>query len=227
MVLLYDQYHLKHIELIDDIFTLDQKRTVKFSEMLSAQRMDIQWVASSRVDTISREVMEAMKKAGLEMLYFGVESGSQRILNLMKKGITLERTQAVFKLAKNLGIASTGAFILGYPGETLDEMWQTIKFSLKLDPDYAQFCVLTPYPGTPLYDELKAKGLLMTEDWDRYSTIEPVIKYETFGYTIQRVRRMLRNAYFFFYLRPKYLLKHWWLIPTIIKSRIRPRLHGE
>jgi len=216
--ILCDKYRLKHLELIDDIFTLDQKRAVKFSEMFRARKIDAHWIASSRVDTISEETMKVMMRSGLEMLYFGVESGSQRILNLMNKGITLEKIQAMFKLTKKLGISSTGSFILGYPGETLGEMWETIKFCLKLSPDYAQFCVLTPYPGTPIYDDLKAKNLLLTDDWDQYTTIRPVIKYDDFGYTSEDVKRMLRNAYFFFYLRPYYLLKHRKLIPSVIKS---------
>jgi radical SAM superfamily enzyme YgiQ (UPF0313 family) len=217
-----EKYHLKEIELIDDIFTLNQKRVMEFSQLLRANKTDIRWVASSRVNTISREAMEAMWRAGLHMLYFGVESGSQRILNLMKKGVTIDQVRAVFRLAKDLGVASTGSFILGYPGETLEEMRQTVKFCLQLDPDYAQFCILTPYPGTPIYEELKSKKLLMTEDWDRYSTLEPVIKYEAFGYSGKAVTRMLRNAYLSFYLRPRYLVRHRRLIPSIIKSSVIP-----
>lgn len=227
ILFLYDRYKLRDIELIDDIFTLNQKRAIRFSELLKAERKDIRWVASSRVDTISRETMEAMKKAGLMMLYFGVESGSPRILKLMKKGITVEQSTAAFKLSKELDVATTAAFILGYPNETLGEMWQTIKFSIKLDPDFAQFCVLTPFPGTPVYDELKQRGLILTEDWDRYSTLEPVIRYEAFGYTAQDVAKMLRNAYFFFYLRPKFLIKNWRLIPIILRSRIAPYVRSK
>ncbi|MEM2111140.1 MAG: radical SAM protein [Candidatus Bathyarchaeia archaeon] len=221
--LLHYRYRLKHIELLDDIFTLNQDRAIKFSEMLRSQKMDVQWVASSRVDTISKETMKAMKKAGLMMLYFGAESGSPRVLKLMNKGITIEKTEAAFKQAKNLGISLTGSFILGYPGETLGEMQQTINFALKLDPEFAQFCILTPYPGTPIYDELLKKDLLLTNDWDKYNTLEPVVKYEALGYTYQNVQSMLKKAYFSFYIRPKFLIKHRRLIPAILKSNIIPQ----
>jgi radical SAM superfamily enzyme YgiQ (UPF0313 family) len=222
--LLCETYHLKHIELVDDIFTLDQKRAVRFSELMTAERLDVRWIASSRVDTISRGAMQAMSKAGLEMLYFGVESGSQRVLDLMKKGTSTKQAQSAFSLARSAGVKTAGSFILGYPGETLSEMWQTIRFARTLDPEYAQFCILTPYPGTPIYDDLKGKGLLTTEEWERYNGLEPVIKYEAFGCRSEMVKRMVSNAYLSFYLRPVYLARHLGLIPAIIRAYVAPRL---
>ena len=218
---LYYKYRLRHIEIIDDIFTLNQKRAFEFAKKLKSLKLDIKWVASSRVNTISRDLLRALFSAGLTILYYGVESGSQRILNLMKKGVTLEQIRTAFRITREEGVKSCGSFILGYPGETLDEMKQTIKFACELDADYAQFCILTPYPGTPIYDELKSKGLLLTEDWDRYTTLEPVIKYEVFGYTAKQVKKMLNYAYRYFYLRPKYVIKHLRFFPLVLRVFMR------
>ncbi|MFQ5762321.1 MAG: B12-binding domain-containing radical SAM protein, partial [Candidatus Bathyarchaeia archaeon] len=191
---------------------------LEFTRLLKESGIKINWVASSRVNTISQGLMRAMAEVGLDTLYFGVETGSQRVLDLMGKAAKLEQAVKSFEIAKQEGVKPMGAFILGYPGETLDEMMQTIKFAINLDPDYAQFSVLTPYPGTPVYDELRAKGLLLTEDWDKYTVLEPLIKYERFGYTAKDVGKMLRKAYYMFYFRPSYLRKHSHMIPVAIKT---------
>jgi radical SAM superfamily enzyme YgiQ (UPF0313 family) len=218
---LYYKYRLRYIEIIDDIFTLNQKRAFEFAKKLKELKLDISWTASSRVNTISRDLLKALFSAGLRILYYGVESGSQRVLNLMKKMVTLDQIRTAFRITREEGVQSCGSFMLGYPGETLDEMKQTIKFACELDADYAQFTVLTPYPGTPIYDELKSKGLLLTEDWDRYTTLEPVIKYEAFGYTAKQVKKMLNYAYRQFYLRPKYVLKHLKFFPIVLEVVMR------
>ena len=218
---LHYKYRLNHIEIIDDIFTLNQKRAFEFAKKLKNLNLDVKWVASSRVNTISRDLLKALFSAGLTTLYYGVESGSQRILDLMKKKVKLEQIREAFRITREEGVKPFGSFILGYPGETLDEMKQTIKFACELDAEYAQFCVLTPYPGTPIYYELKSKGLLLTEDWDRYTTLEPVIKYEVFGYTAKQVKKMLNYAYRHFYLRPKYVIKHLRFFPTILGVLMR------
>ncbi|MEM3614255.1 MAG: radical SAM protein [Nitrososphaerales archaeon] len=218
---LYHKYHLKHIEIIDDIFTLNQKRAFEFAQKLKNLNLDVEWHASSRVNTISRDLVRALFSAGLRTLYYGVESGSQRILDLMRKKIRLEQVRDAFRITREEGVMPFGSFILGYPTETLDEMKQTIKFAAEINAEYAQFCVLTPYPGTPVYYELKSKGLLLTEDWDRYTTLEPVIRYEVFGYTAKQVKKMLNYAYQYFYLRPRYILRHLRLLPTIFGVALR------
>jgi len=225
---LHYRYHLHNIEIIDDIFTLNQKRAFEFAEKLKKIKLDIEWVASSRVNTITRDLARALFSAGLRTLYYGVESGSQRILDLMKKRVKLEQIRDAFRITREEGVKPLGSFILGYPSETLDEMKQTIKFAGELNAEYAQFCVLTPYPGTPIYYELKSKDLLLTEDWDRYTTLEPVIKYEAFGYTAKQVKKMLNYAYRYFYLRPKYVIEHLSIFPTILgvlmRNYILPKL---
>ncbi|MFQ5997853.1 MAG: B12-binding domain-containing radical SAM protein, partial [Candidatus Bathyarchaeia archaeon] len=204
------------------------KRAMEFCGMVHDYGLDIDWVASSRVNTVSRELMSAMAKTGLRTLYFGVESGTQHVLDLMGKAARLQQAIDSFKIAHESGVQPMGAFIIGYPGESLDEMEETINFAIKLEPDYAQFSVLTPYPGTPVYDDLRSKGLLLTEDWDKYTVLEPVVNYEAFGYTNKDVRNKLKRAYYRFYFRPSYLKKHAHMVPvaikTLFKAQIMPKL---
>lgn len=222
--MLHAEYGLDHFEVVDDTFTLNQKRAFEVAEGLVRRKLDFEWHASSTVSTISRELIRMLGRTGLSTIFFGVESGSQRVLNLMGKKITLAQARKAFELCKQGGVKTLGSFIIGYPGETLAEAQKTIDFAIELDPDYAQFTVLTPYPGTPVYSELKAKRLLTTEDWDKYTVLDPVIRYEAFGYTKRHVERTLWDAYRRFYLRPRYLAGHAKLIPVILKSILKSGL---
>ncbi len=227
---LVHKYKVRKIEFLDDVFMLNKKRAVAIAKEIRERGLDVSFVASSRVDGVDLEVLKELQKAGLSTIYYGAESGSQRILDLMGKGITLEQTKDAVKKSKAAGIKTIASFILGYPGETLEEIDQTIKFATQLDIDYAQFSILTPYPGTPIFYKLKEKGLLETEDWDRYTVLEPVIKYEKLGLSKELVAKKLAEAYYKFYLRPKYLFKHLYmirvLISTLLRSYVVPKLTG-
>ncbi len=224
------KYKVEDIEFLDDIFTLNKKRAIEIAKEIRRRKLDVRYTASSRVDTINREVLIELKKAGLSTMYYGAESGSQRVLDLMRKRITLRQIEDAIKITKYLDIKTLASFIIGYPGESLREIDETINFSISLDPDYAQYSILTPYPGTPIYYELKRKGLLSTEDWDKYTVLDPVIEYEKMGLSKEIVGRKLTEAYLRFYLRPRYLGRHVYmikvLINTLLRSFVIPKLIG-
>lgn len=138
----------------------------------------------------------------------------------MNKKITLKQSEDAVKIAKNLGIEVMASFIFGYPQETPAEMDKTIDFSIKLDPDYAQYSILTPFPGTPIYQKLEKKGLI-EKDWEKYTVLEPVIKYEKLGLSRELVKRKLFEAYFKFYRRLSYYIKHPHMIKTVIKTLLK------
>jgi anaerobic magnesium-protoporphyrin IX monomethyl ester cyclase len=113
---------------------------------------------------VNKNLIEKLKSAGLSTLYYGVESGSQRVLDLIKKGITLKQAEDAVRVAKDVRVEVLTSFILGFPSETRKEIDKTINFSIKLNEDYSQFSILTPFPGTPIYHELKNKNLIDTEN---------------------------------------------------------------
>jgi len=208
------KYHVANLEFLDDNFMLDRSRALAIGREIRSRGLDVSFVASSRVNKVSHEVLTELKKAGLSTIYYGVESGSMRTLDLMNKRITLSMAEDAVRIAKNCGISVLTSFMLGYPGETYDDMTATINFAIRLDPDYAQFTILTPYPGTPIFRELKEKNLLATDDWDRYTVTEPVIRYESFGLISKQISRKLTEAYLRFYLRPGYLFRR----PSMLKT---------
>jgi anaerobic magnesium-protoporphyrin IX monomethyl ester cyclase len=207
MKIIYDEYSVRNIEFLDDTFTLNQKRAEKICDGIIEQGWDISWGASSRVDTLSRKLVEKMKKAGCWILFLGIESGSQRILDAMRKGITIEQAKKAVRMVKEAGIRVLGSFIIGFPQDTLETIRETIKFAKRLNLDYAQFSILTPYPGTPLFDYVKGSNMLLTEDWSRYTATEPIIRIE--GLSEEDVKALFRRAYISFYLRPGIVLE--WL----------------
>jgi len=227
---LLEDYGVKNIAFMDDTFMLNKRRAYAIADEIKAREIDIGFVASSRVDMVDENLLEKLKGAGLSTLYYGVESGSQRVLDLMKKGITLKQAEDAVKAAKDIGIEVLTSFILGFPGETRKEIDKTINFSIKLDADYSQFSILTPFPGTPIYHELKEKSLLDTENWDRYTVLKSVIKYDKLGLSKSMVERKLTMAYLKFYARPKYLLKHRHMfkviVETLYRSFVLPKING-
>ncbi len=227
---LIDNYHINDIGFMDDTFMLNKKRASDIANEIKARDLDLTFVASSRVDRVDKKLLENLKSSGLKTIYYGVESGSQRILDLMKKGITLKNVEDAVKMAKDVNLDVLTSFILGYPGETEEDMNTTIDFSTKLDSDYCQYSILTPFPGTPIYKDLIEKNLIDNEDWDRYTVLKPILKYNELGLNKKLVERKLATAYLKFYTRPKYLLKHRHMIKvmlqTVFRSFIIPKLTG-
>ncbi|MBC7100056.1 MAG: B12-binding domain-containing radical SAM protein [Methanobacteriales archaeon] len=217
---LYDKYKIGEIGFIDDAFVLNKRRAHRIAEEIKERSLDIRWSTSSRVNTINKQLLSNLKSAGLQSIYYGVESGSQRVLDLMNKKITLKQSEDAVKIAKDLEIEVMASFMFGYPGETPAEMDKTIDFSIKLDPDYAQYSILTPFPGTPIYYKLEKRGLI-EKDWEKYTVLEPVIKYEKLGLSREIVKRKLLEAYFKFYRRLSYYIKHPHMIKVVLKTLLK------
>ena len=203
--LLNEEYGIREIEFLDDTFTLNRPRAIRISNRIKKEGLDISWTASSRVDLFNRDVARAMKNGGCYTIYFGIESGSQETLNFIGKRITLEQSLRAVKIAKESKLRALGAFIIGFPHETKEDIKKTIKFSKKVGVDYAQFTIATPYPGTRLWSLALKEKLLLTFNWRKFTTLDPVMKLKHF--TSEQIMKILAFAYVSFYLRPKMLLK--------------------
>ncbi len=209
---------IEDVEFIDDIFVLNKKRAIEVAKEIKKRGLDVNFSASSRVDTLSGPMLRELKDAGLTSLYLGIESGSQRVLDLMSKGTTVNQSLDAVRSAHELGIKVLGSFILGYPGETLKEMDETIAVASRSKIDFAQFSLLTPYPGTPIFDQLRTRGLISTDDYDHYTAAEPVIDYDKLGISKKAISRKLAMAYIRFYLRPSYVINHPYMLSMIPRA---------
>jgi anaerobic magnesium-protoporphyrin IX monomethyl ester cyclase len=203
--LLREKYGVREIEFLDDTFTLNKERTKALCALIRKEKVDITWSCSSRVDTINEGLARELKEAGCHSIYLGVESGSQRSLNFLKKGINLNQAKKAVTVLKKLKLNTVSTFIIGIPGETVKAIEKTIKFAKKLTPTLAQFTLLTPYPGTEIYDFARKNDLLLTKDWSKYTTLDPVMKLPRF--TARKLKGLLRKAYINFYCRPAQILR--------------------
>ena len=154
------EYKMKEIHIADDDFSHNKRWTLNFLTMVKNEIKGTRFYFMNglRIDNVDKEILESMKKARFINVGFGIESGSQRILNRIKKGLKIDDIKKNFRMAKRLGFKTWAFFILGLPEETLSSVRETIDFSLSLDPDFAKYFYLVPYPGTDIYEEFLSKG---------------------------------------------------------------------
>ncbi len=148
---LVSRYGARGIYFREDNFTFNKKRALEISRLLRQKDLGVEWACESRVDSLDREFLEKMHIAGLRGLFLGVESGVQRILDFLNKGITLEQTRRVFRWCREIGIKTAASFIVGVPTETDDELEQTVCFSREIRPDITWFSVFAGIPYSRLY----------------------------------------------------------------------------
>ncbi|HZV02363.1 MAG TPA: radical SAM protein [Planctomycetota bacterium] len=150
------QEGIKEIYIRDELFTCVQKRNREICERMISEKLDLSWICSSRVG-LTRDELELFHKAGCHYIKFGVENGDQEILDRMKKGVQVEQIRETFRYCHEVGINTHAHFMIGCPGETKETIQKTVDLAKEIDPTTATFGVLTPYPGTPLFDEIAEK----------------------------------------------------------------------
>ena len=190
----------------DDTFSIDRQRVLDICRMIQERGLEkeVEWIAQCRVDTVDREMLEAMKAANCGYILFGVESGSPKMLKKMKKGITLEQVRSAFKLTKEVGIKTQAFFLFGMPGETQETIKETIDFAKELNASSTQFAVAIPHPGTALYQECVDNGWLTSTNWADYTAESSLI--ETPLLSADEVEEARVRAYREYYYRPKFIV---------------------
>lgn len=152
----------------DDTFALSKPHVLGICGGIVGRGLDILWSCMGRVDTVDREMLEAMRRAGCRKIKFGVETGSKAIMEAIKKGIDLDLVEDRFRLAKECGLEVHGTFMIGLPGETRETIRETIDLARRLPNDSLQFSIATPFPGTEFYTLCEKHGFLVTDDWANF-----------------------------------------------------------
>ena len=204
---LYFQENVKAIIFYDDLFTLDKKRVIEICQGIIDRKIKISWKCEGRVNIVDEEMLYWMKRAGCEIIAYGIETKHQEGLDWLKKGVSEKEIERAVHLTKKAGIKVLGYFIFGIPVEDYQQELENIEFAFELGLDYVQFGSLSPFPGSELYqlalergwyqekkapapEEYGKRPLLITEYW-----------------TWERLESILKTAYRRFYFRPSYLLK--------------------
>lgn len=166
------------INVVDDLFTANKSRCMAICDEILRRGIKQPWGAFARVDTVTRELLLKLKEAGCMGLCFGIESGNQEILDIIKKKTTIEKCTTAVELCKEIGIDPMTSYILGLPGETPETVRKTFDFAKKLSPNYG-FHILSPFPGTEVRDKCAEYGLkILTDDWDKYDANQSVSETE-------------------------------------------------
>jgi radical SAM superfamily enzyme YgiQ (UPF0313 family) len=197
-----ERFGIREFFIWADTFTADRSYVQELCRAVLARGLRISWTCNSRVDTIDAETLGLMKEAGLWMISFGLESGSDAVLAASGKGITVAQSRAAVTLAHRLGIRVAGHFMLGLPGETEGTMAGTLALALELPLDVAQFYAASPFPGTALFDEALRKGWLKLGTAPNYNYSQERAVLTLPGLPPGRVDAFRRHAYRRFYLRP-------------------------
>jgi radical SAM superfamily enzyme YgiQ (UPF0313 family) len=221
MEYLVRKYKIKEIMFYDDVMTLRRSHVAHICEEILSRGLKVNWETPTRIEHIDKKLLELMKKANCIRLRYGVESGDEKILDMMDKKINLKLAKETFKLTKNAGIETFAYFMIGYAYETEKTIRKTIDFALELNPDLAMFTVVTPLPRTPLY-ELAKKNKLIKDDYWREFTLGNK-KGERFPYFIPHAELWVEKAYRRFYFRPAYVLRKLFRIRSfnILKKYLR------
>ncbi len=195
----------QEIGVLDDSANIQVDRLEKMADLIIEHKVNhVPWIFVNgiRANLATTELLGKLKHAGLKRTAFGVETGDPDVLLSIDKKIDHDTIRQAFKNAKKVGIETIGFFIIGLPGETEATMENTIKFACEVDPLIANFSMMTPYPGTKVYEIAKRQGRLLLEDWEDYVFFDGRARYELGDMTAELIERKWKEAYRRFYLRP-------------------------
>lgn len=201
---------INEIMIYDDTFTVDRQRVVDICKKIIDNELNIVWDVRARVNTVDEKLLNLMARAGCKRIHYGVESGTQKILNVLRKGITLEMVEKAFALSKKVGIQTLGYFIIGSPEETRADIQKTIKFIKKISPDYIHVSIMTPFPATDLYSRALKEGVVKSDVWREFSKnprtdfVAPIWDKEL---SREELLGLLTKIYKSFYFRPTFIIK--------------------
>jgi len=228
--ILINKYEAKEIIFRDDTFTINADHVKNLCKAMINQGIHkkIRWTCMTRVNLVTKDLLEEMKEAGCWSIHYGVESGNQRLLNLIKKGITIQQIQNAFKWTREVGIETKAFFMIGLPTETPEETLRTMEFTRELDPDWIQATITVPYPGTALYNLVKDTDTLKSFKWEDYQTwagwSDTDLIYVPEGRDADDLKMLQKKVMRDFYFRPKFILRQLKFLKT--PDRIKAYFNG-
>ena len=204
----YYKYAIREIDIFDYEFTGNRKRVLEICALLKQKNLDIIWACRSRIDTVDSELLAIMYETGCRRIYFGIESGSQEILDTINKNQTLAQAVDIISCCRKVGIKTLGFFLIGAPNETEVTIKKTVKFAKSLDLDYVQFSKCLAKPLTPLWKDLVDKTKAdYWKDWILGEEVDRQLERPWTILTNEQIDKLAKQAYLSYYFRPKFLIK--------------------
>jgi radical SAM superfamily enzyme YgiQ (UPF0313 family) len=202
---------ITEFEFYDDTFTVNRERAIGICDLIIRKKLRIRWAIRARINTVNYEMLKKLKQAGCIRINYGVEAGTQEILNLIRKGISIEEIKEVFRMTRKLEIATVAYFMIGHPTETKEHILKTIEFAMSLKPNYCLFTIAVPFPDTDMYKMAFDKKLYTEDYWLRFAKnpLEPFRpRVWTENFSEKELLSLLEYAYKKFYLNPYYVFKN-------------------
>jgi radical SAM superfamily enzyme YgiQ (UPF0313 family) len=198
------KYDIRDFDIYDSTFTANEQRVIKICEEIRRRKLKVGFTVRSRVDIVSKEMIDSLKSAGCHTMLYGIESSDPDILKMMNKQISLDQVMETVRYTKQKGMKTLGFFLFGFPGETRQTIEATTRFSLDLPLDYALFSILLPMPDTDIYNYYRERGL--GDYWREYTLNEShtdLIEFIGTKVTREETSRLALEAYRRFYFRPR------------------------
>jgi len=210
--LLRDKYGAKDVAVWDDNFVTNHEIVLAVCEKLKKRNFNIPWSVEARIDVVNREVLYALKEAGCNFIAYGIESGSQRVLDHINKQLTKKEIVEAIRMTQKVGIPIRSYFMLGLSTETREEMEETIQFAIELDTELASFTLLVPLPGTGEYRRAMKSGTFVDPKYYLHKVVPEFnfLDYPVYipeGMTAGELLSIHRRAYNRYYFRPRMLLR--------------------
>jgi len=194
----------------DDTFTVNKQRVMDICQEIVRRKLKIGWDIRTRVDTIDEEMVKQLKKAGCQGIHYGVEAGTEKVLKVLNKNITLKQAKEAFNFTRKHKVPILAYFMIGNPTETKEDIYETFRVARSLNPDYVHMTILTPFPGTEIYLEGLKKGIIKKDYWKEFArNPSPSFRAPHWGevFTRDELRDLLVKGYKGFYMRLPYILK--------------------
>jgi len=209
------EYHMKNFEVkfilfTDDTFTLNRKRTRELLQGIIDRGIKLKWSCETRANMVDEDLIKLMKEAGCIEIAFGVESGSEELRqNIIHKGVDNKSLINAFNLCRKYKIESAAFCMLGFPGETKEDMYETLDFTLKINPDLMGLHLTVPMPGSEIYQQAIDSKIITEDYWDKYAEGEikeqPI--YIPEGFTREELEGLQKEMYHKYYFRVGYMWK--------------------
>jgi len=200
---------IREIMFWDEVFTLERGRAAEIADRIAKAHPGLTWDIRTRVDLVDQDLLRRFRRAGCVRIQYGIESGSDRTLKILKKGFTVEQAREAVALTREAGIPVSAGFMLGSPGESEEDIKRTVEFAREIDPDYVQFTVTIPTPYTDLYENALAGGFRRDylREYARSPRGTPKLYFWNERFTDEELIGFRNYAYRRFYFRPQYVLK--------------------
>lgn len=198
-----NEYGIRNFFFRADTFTMNKKSVIELCKEIISRKLDIAWVANSRVNTIDEERLAWMKKSGCWLVAFGIESGNDEIQKRIKKGTTRTQAREAVNLCRKLGIKTYGFYLIGFPWETKEMIMDTLQLAKELRCDFSEIHIAIPYEGTEFYKIAQDLGILTEKAVGHNYFSNPAIG--TLHVSKEELIQMRKKALRSLYLSPRYI----------------------